>query len=132
MHLVPCLGHALLLYLFGSSNWVQTQVRCRTISALSHTLPAFNQLYRRLHHRRAHHRGCGRELADLAAPGGLAAAGTILFLSLAWSGVEAPQAFADIDIPYQVGHRPFCRCNREDASYDTAADADSETRVSQP
>ena len=45
-----------------------------------------------------------RELASLGAPGGLTAAGTILFLSLAWSGVEAPQAMADINIPYKV----FC------------------------
>jgi hypothetical protein len=43
-----------------------------------------------------------RELAGLGAPGGLTAAGTVLFLFLAWSGVEAPQAMADIDIPYQV------------------------------
>lgn len=42
-----------------------------------------------------------RELASLGAPGGLTAGGTILFLFLAWNGVEAPQAMADIDIPYQ-------------------------------
>ena len=41
-------------------------------------------------------------MTGLAAPGGLTIAGTILFLSLAWSGVEAPQALADIDIPYQA------------------------------
>lgn len=46
--------------------------------------------------------GCSRELAELAAPGGLTAASVVLFLSLAWSGVEAPQALANINIPYQV------------------------------
>jgi len=43
-----------------------------------------------------------RELASLGAPGGLTAGGTVLFLFLAWNGVETPQAMADIDIPYQV------------------------------
>lgn len=43
-----------------------------------------------------------RDLADLAAPGSLTASAVILFLSFAWSGVDAPRAQADIEIPYQV------------------------------
>lgn len=50
---------------------------------------------------------CNRELGELAAPGGATAAATVLFLALAWSGVEAPQALADINIPYQVQADPL-------------------------
>lgn len=55
-----------------------------------------------------------RELGELAVPGSATAVSTILFLALAWSGVEAPQALADINIPYQVftpvTHNSYTAC----------------------
>ena len=43
-----------------------------------------------------------RQLQDVAPQGGGLIAATILFLSLAWSGVDPQSAQATFDIPYQV------------------------------
>ena len=43
-----------------------------------------------------------RQLQDVAPQGGGLIAATILFLSLAWSGIDPQGAEAVFDIPYQV------------------------------
>jgi len=43
-----------------------------------------------------------RQLQDVAPQGGGLIAATILFLSLAWSGIDPQGAEAVYDIPYQV------------------------------
>ena len=43
-----------------------------------------------------------RQLQDVAPQGGGLVAATILFLSLAWSGIDPQGAEAVYDIPYQV------------------------------
>ncbi len=48
--------------------------------------------------------GCpdSREIAEAAAPGSGIVASTILALGLAWSNVEAPEAQASFELPYNV------------------------------